>query len=163
MWVAGQKDMFKDYKIDKRAQILITAYTWINADRNVHGAYPCNRLTYSVYNCVGLSLPYELERYPGAPPNHPPNQFDSTVADTKDGSLLFYTMSNFPDCAHVGIKDGQDIIDINCALGHTNRSGLPIVKKHSQSAFRIGPVPPNHYTGVSDPKTLEDLKALDSE
>jgi len=151
LWVGGVKGDKATFKIQKRDQILITAYTWIKANRNVPGAFPCNALTYSVYNHVNLPLPYELG------PNQPPNQFDSTVPDTGEGSLIFYTYSSFPDCAHVGIKDGIDIIDINCALKHTDQNNLLLVDKHLQSLL----IP--HYAAVSNPKTLKDLIELDKE
>lgn len=118
MWVAGQKDVFKDFKIDKRAQILITSYTWIKANRNVPGAFPCNALTYSVYNHVGLSLPYALN-----------DQYSFTIPEADEGSLLFYIKVLEAGWGHVGIKNGQDIIDINCAREHVDQNNLAYVDK----------------------------------
>lgn len=117
MWVTGQKDVFKDFKINKRAQIVIVANSWVGATLDLG---MCNRFTAKVYNHVGISLYEELQQ-----------QYDSTVSDTGQGCLIFYASPTvWPQWnpAHVGIQDGSYIIDINCALGHAD-----VVKKHNQT------------------------------
>lgn len=115
------------------------------------GLSMCFRFTHKVYNHVGIPLPEAIE-----PPDQP-NQYDATVPDVGEGCLIFYTHREFPDCAHVGIQDGANIIDINCARGHTTGDLLD-VRKHPQSDLRI----PDDYAD-SQKKAPQELKDLDGE
>ncbi|MEM2368589.1 MAG: hypothetical protein QXQ50_10195, partial [Candidatus Bathyarchaeia archaeon] len=133
------------FKIDKRAQIVILANSWAGATSTELGSSMCFKFTARVYNHVGISLPEKLD-----PPG---GQYDKTELDEGQGCLIFYAINVSPtwDPAHVGIQDGQSIIDINCALGHPDD-----IRKHLQSELA------SKYKD-SKKKAPSELIALDSE
>jgi hypothetical protein len=150
MWVAGQQEIFKDFKVDKRAQIVITALSWLKATSTQLGGGQlglCNTLTAKVYNHVGIKLPIGLQ-----------DQYNFSQADAQEGCLIFYSYSAFPNVGHVGIKAGIYIIDINCAQEPPHeKDGLLCVDKHPQATL-VG-----KYKAGPEMRAPEDLKKLDKE
>ncbi|MDW8026721.1 MAG: hypothetical protein RMK18_12805, partial [Armatimonadota bacterium] len=109
MWVAGQKDVFKDFKIDKRAQIVIVARSWVGAIHDPskprwHG--PCWGFAAEVYNHVGFRL------------SNSKSQYNETTEDknyVKARLVFFWVLATKEDPAHVAIQTGIDsVVDINC-------------------------------------------------
>jgi hypothetical protein len=151
MWVAGQQEIFKDFKVNKRAQIVITALSWLKATSTQLGGGQlglCNTLTAKVYNHVGIKLPIGLQ-----------DQYNFSQADTQEGCLIFYSYSALSNVGHVGIKAGIYIIDINCAQEppHQTQDGVLCVDKHPQATL-VG-----QYNAGPDMRAPKDLEKLDKE
>ncbi|MCS7192856.1 MAG: C40 family peptidase, partial [Armatimonadetes bacterium] len=152
MWVAGQKDVFKDFKIDKRAQIVIVARSWVGAIHDPskprwHG--PCWGFAAEAYNHVGFNLP-DTER----------EQYDKTTEDknyVKARLIFFWVDATAKYPAHVAIQTGIDsVVDINCGgpTAHSDPvSGKLNVSEHDLA--RMIKHYPKHE--LKSPKELQDL------
>jgi len=139
------------FKINKRKQIVITANSWVGYILPENETMLCHEFTAKVYNHVDIRLTGTVQP-----------QYDATVPDEGEGCLIFYTVRNFPDAAHVGIQDGEYIIDINCWEGHSRD-----VRRHSQGYLARLYKATQQEQGYTpqDPqkKAPQELKNLDGE
>lgn len=169
MWVTGQKEVFQYFKIDKRAQIIITAFSWENGPRS---GMLCNDFVGHVYNHVGIkvngssvsSVWASTKEYGTQDKNlavvvfyRSPTQGTNTAwGDTDDQGNK---------ASHVGIrvKDGEvrEIVDVNCNLDdydgdkvHRHFEDEPLVK-HPGSTPVVG--------DKKKDRTPPELIALDKE
>ena len=139
------------FKINKRKQIVITANSWVGYILPENETMLCHEFTAKVYNHVDIRLTGTVQP-----------QYDATVPDEGEGCLIFYTVRNFPDAEHVGIQDGEYIIDINCWEGHSRD-----VRRHSQGYLARLYKATQQEQGYTpqDPqkKAPQELKNLDGE
>jgi NlpC/P60 family. len=92
------------FKINKREQIVLVAESWVGATSAQLGGL-CWTLASKVYGHVGFSLPASSEQYHRTIP-------EPTL---KNGNLIFYTFTQFPNASHVAIQvDIGFVVDINC-------------------------------------------------
>lgn len=175
MWVTGQdeRSAFKYFKIDKRAQVVITALSWEGAVMKDYGLN-CNKLVGRIYNHVGISVD-------GASVTSVWISTEENGAqDARAGAIVFYrsptqgfsgsnrkpwgderTVENGDIAAHTAIRIKEaTVIDCNCGISPDK------VDKHSEDA------PLASYPGQDmnpDPaldkkdRTPSDLIKLDAE
>jgi len=128
------------FKIDKRKQIVLVAKSWVGATKAELGdSGLCWALAAKVYSHIGFPLPPSEQQY------------YLTVIDPTimDGCLVFYSVRDPFDPAHVAIQVGLGlVVDINCNLGHPND-----VQMHA------API----YAGGNQRKSPLELIVLDGE
>jgi hypothetical protein len=133
------------FKINKRAQIVRVANSWVGAipsDREL-----CDKFVARVYNHIGISLPLGVNK-----------QYNSTTEDRGLGCLIFYDWRDEPgwEPAHVGIWDGgSSVIDTNCIL--KEHKDPYRVMKHDQQKLE------KEYPKESRKRAPKELKDLDGE
>ena len=145
--VEGHKSNTVKFKINKRAQIVSVANSWVGAipsDQEL-----CDKFVARVYNHVGISLPLGVGK-----------QYSSTEFDIGAGCLIFYDWTDEPEWepAHVGIWDGgSSVIDTNCKLKEHEEDNPYRVMKHDQQKLE------DKYPNESRKRAPKELKDLDGE